>query len=370
MYNLLDNIPGITLMGPGPSSVAPSTYHALSRPTLGHMDPYFIKIMDEVKSGLRTLMGTSNEFTLPMSGTGSIGMEAAFVNTIERGDKVLVLINGVFGQRMADVAGRLGAEVDTIDFEWGTPVLVDKVAEQLKKKHYDIVSVIHAETSTGVLNPVQQIGDLIKGSDTLYIVDAVTSLGGMPVEVDKWGADVCYSGTQKCLSCPPGLAPITFSERAVQKIKNRKSKVPNWYLDMNMLIQYWGGSTRVYHHTGPINMVYGLYQSIINVLDEGLDKVFLRHRQVRDRLESGLIDLGMDLLVEKPYRLISVNVPLVPAGVKDAEVRARLMNDYKIEIGGGLGPLAGKIFRIGVMGYTATNENVDRLLGALREILK
>ena len=224
MKNLLDGIQNTLLLGAGPSGVAPSTYYALSRSTLGHLDPYFIKIMDELKDGLRTLMGTQNLLTVPMSGTGSIGMEASFVNLIEHGDKVLVLQNGVFGTRMVDVASRLGAEVTELKFEWGTPVVVDQVAEALKKDNYKIVAVVMAETSTGVSNPVAEIGQLLKGTDTLYLVDAVTSMGGMPMELDAWGVDVCYSGSQKCLSCPPGASPITFSDRAVQVLNNRKTR--------------------------------------------------------------------------------------------------------------------------------------------------
>jgi len=240
MKNLLENVQPTLLMGPGPSCVHPATYNAISRQTLGHLDPYFIEIMDGIKENLRAVMGTKNNITVPLSGTGSSGMEAAFVNLVEKGDKVLVLVNGVFGKRMVDVAQRLGAEVEEVEFEWGTPVCIKKAKECLTSKTYDIVAIVHAETSTGVKNPVAEVGKLINGK-SLYIVDCVTSLGGMEVSLDKWGADVGYSGTQKCLSCPPGLSPITFSERAMAKIANRKNKVPNWYLDMNLLTSYWGG---------------------------------------------------------------------------------------------------------------------------------
>ncbi len=369
MKNYLDDVQSVLLMGPGPSSVAPSTYHAMSRPTLGHLDPYFIKIMDEIKKGLKTLFGTENELTVPLSGTGSIGMECAFVNMVEPGDRVLVLINGVFGVRMAEVAGRLGAEVTKKEFEWGSPVAVDSVKEQLENEKYKLVAVVHAETSTGVLNPVGEIGELVKASGALYLVDCVTSLGGMPVEVDKWGADICYSGTQKCLSCPPGLAPITFSQRAVKAILSRRTKVPNWYLDMSLLTQYWEGKTRVYHHTAPINMLYGLYQAIHNLLEEGLENSFARHQAAHERLARGLGELGMELLVEKEARLPMLNAVVVPSGVNEAELRSRLLNEHSIEVGAGLGPLAGKIIRIGLMGYTAQDSNVDRLLAALKVLL-
>lgn len=370
MKNLLDGIQSTMLMGAGPSSVAPNTYHALSCGTLGHLDPYFIQIMDEVKAGLRTLMGTSNVLTVPMSGTGSIGMEAAFVNMVERGDKVLVLQNGVFGQRMADVASRLGAEVKELAFAWGTPVDVEQVADELKKNDYKIVAVVFAETSTGVRNPVEKIGELLKGKDTFYLVDAVTALGGMPVEVDKWGIDICYSGSQKCLSCPPGASPITFSNRSAEYIKSRKSPVPNWYLDMSLLTKYWDGNTRVYHHTPPINMFYGLYQAVLNIIEEGPETVYLRHQKAHELLVNGLEEMGWEMLVDKGYRLPMLNAVVVPEGVDEALLRARLLKEYHTEISSGLGALSGKIVRIGLMGYNAQTYNVEFVLNAMKEITK
>lgn len=366
MRNMLDDIQSILLLGPGPSGVAPATYYALSRPTLGHLDPYFFQIMDEIKRGLQQLFGTKNELTVPMSGTGSAGMEAAFVNIVEPGDKVLVLVNGVFGMRQAEVAKRLGAQVDQLEFTWGTPVVVEQVKQQLEKSDYDLVSVVHAETSTGVRNPVAEIGQLLRGGKALYLVDAVTSLGGIPVEADHWGVDIIYSGSQKCLSCPPGLAPISFSQRAVAKLNNRKGKVPNWYLDLSLLANYWSGKTRVYHHTAPINMEYGLYQAIFNILEEGMENSFRHHREAHAALVRGVEQLGMEMLVEKEYRLPQLNAILVPQGIDEAAVRSRLLQEYKIEIGAGLGPLAGKIFRVGLMGYNARVECVDRLLEALQ----
>jgi len=336
--------------------------------TIGHLDPYFIEIMDGIKASLRTVMGTKNNVTVPLSGTGSSGMEAAFVNLVERGDKVLVLVNGVFGKRMVDVAQRLGAEVDELEFEWGTPVLVDKVSSQLKEKDYDIVAIIHAETSTGVRNPVAEVGKLIDGK-ALYIVDCVTSLGGIEVSLDEWGADLSYSGTQKCLSCPPGLSPITLNERAMEKLNNRKTKVPNWYLDMGLLTSYWGGAKRVYHHTAPINMMYGLYQSLHLLLEEGLENSYARHLACHNQLAAGLQELGLELPVEPAYRLPMLNAVSVPEGVDEAALRNRLLSEFLIEVGAGLGPLAGKIIRIGVMGHTARPENVERLLAALKQCL-
>jgi alanine-glyoxylate transaminase/serine-glyoxylate transaminase/serine-pyruvate transaminase len=365
----LENLTETLLMGPGPSCVTPEVYSALSRPTIGHMDPRFIGIMDEVKVMLKRVMATENHLTLPMSGTGSAGMETCFVNLVEPGDKVLVLINGVFGMRMQDVASRLGATVDTINFDWGTPVLADDVGEKLRNSSYDVVAVVHAETSTGVCNPVEDIAGIVKDAGALFLVDAVTSLGGMPVMADEWGVDAMYSGTQKCLSCPPGLSPATFSERALTKLKNRKAKVPNWYLDLSMITNYWEGSKRTYHHTAPINMLYGLYAALAVVLDEGLANVFARHREAYGQLVSGLEKMGLEMYVAPEARLPMLNAVAVPDGVDEATVRSRLLKEYDIEIGAGLGPLAGKIWRIGLMGHTARTANVTRLLEALNNVI-
>jgi alanine-glyoxylate transaminase/serine-glyoxylate transaminase/serine-pyruvate transaminase len=367
--NLLDNIEEILLMGPGPSCVPDAVYSALSKKTLGHLDPHFVRIMDETKVKLQQVLKTKNSLTIPMSGTGSAGMESCFVNLIEEGDPVLILINGVFGMRMQDVASRLGAEVDSLEFEWGTPVDIDKVKDKISQKQYKIVAVVHAETSTGVCNPVEDLGELFKSTETIYLVDAVTSLGGINVAVDEWGVDALYSGTQKCLSCPPGLSPLTFSDKAVSALKNRKSKVPNWYLDLSMIINYWEGSTRTYHHTAPINMIYGLYEALHLILEEGLNEVFKRHMDNHRLLVTGLGEIGFKMLVDKPYRLPMLNSILVPDGLDEARVRQELLTNYKIEIGAGLGPLAGKIFRIGLMGHTARPENVQRLLEALKEVI-
>ena len=369
MRNYLDDVQNTLLLGAGPTGVAPSTYCALSRTMIGHLDPYFIEIMDQIKIGLRELFGTQNEITVPLSGTGSAGMEAAFVNIVEPGDKVLVLENGVFGNRQADVAERLGAIVTKEEFEWGTPVRPERVKELLAQDQYKLVSIVHAETSTGVCNPVEEIGKLVAEHGALYLVDTVTSLGGIPVEVDKWQADIVYSGSQKCLSCPPGVAPITFSDRAMEVIRNRSRKVPNWYLDMNLLTAYWGGSKRVYHHTAPISMMYAMYQSIYNILEEGKENAFARHQAAHEKLVAGLEELGMEMLVAPEYRLPELNAVIVPEGVDEAALRAELLNKYHIEVSSGLGPLAGKIIRIGLMGYNAKIENVDRLLAALKEIL-
>ncbi len=369
MEKLLDGIEEVLLMGPGPSCVHDKVYAALGRKTIGHLDPYFIDIMDAIKADLRTLLGTENTLTIPMSGTGSAGMEACFVNLVEQDDPVLILVNGVFGMRMQDVAQRLGARVDTLEFEWGTPVILEDLQQKLARRRYKIVAVVHAETSTGVRNPVAEIGDLLKGSDTLYLVDAVTSLGGIEIQMDAWGIDALYSGTQKCLSCPPGLAPVSFSANAVAALERRRSKVPNWYLDLTLIMNYWRGATRAYHHTAPINMHYGFYQALELILEEGLEAVYQRHQTHHRALVDGLEALGLSMLVAPESRLPMLNSVVVPEGVDETAVRAALLKQYKIEIGAGLGPLAGKIWRIGLMGHTARAENVDRLLTALGHLI-
>ena len=369
MQNRLDTIPETLLMGPGPSAVAPEVYRALARPTLGHMDPAFIAIMDEIKTNLRTVMGTVSPVTIPLSGTGSAGMEAAFVNLVEPGDAGLVLVNGVFGRRMVEVASRLGAKVDALEFEWGTPVEPDAVARALQAANYAFVAVVHAETSTGVRNPVEAIGPLVRDAGALYLVDAVTSLGGIPVEADARGIDALYSGTQKCLSCPPGLSPFTLSDRSMAKLRARKTKVPNWYLDVGLLVEYWAGGARAYHHTAPVNMLYGLYQALRQVVEEGLERVYARHRDAHALLVDGLERLGLEMLVAPDCRLPMLNALKVPAGVDEAAVRRSLLEEDRIEIGGGLGPLAGRIWRIGLMGHTARPENVQRVVEALKKRL-
>lgn len=368
MKNLLDGIEEVLLMGPGPSCVPPEVYSALSRKTLGHLDPYFLKIMEELKEMLRIIMNTRNNLTIPISGTGSAGMEAAFVNLIEPGDRVLILINGVFGMRMQDVATRLGARVDALEFPWGTPVITDEVQKKIKSDSYKIVAVIHAETSTGVRNPIEEIGSILKGKETIYLVDTVTGLGGIEVRMDDWNIDVLYSGTQKCLSCPPGLAPLSFSEKAMERLNARKTRVPNWYLDLTMIANYWG-QNRVYHHTAPVNMLYGLYQALLLILEEGAENVFRRHMEAHEVLVEGLERLGLKMLVEEPWRLPMLNAVCIPEGIDELSIRQRLRNEHKIEIGGGLGPLSNKIWRIGLMGHTARKNNVDRLLDSLKKVL-
>lgn len=367
--DLLASLQPTLLMGPGPSCVSPAVYQAMARPTLGHLDPRFIALMDEIKDMLRPLMGTQNAMTYAVSGTGSAGMETCFVNLIEPGDRVLILVNGVFGQRMTDVAGRLGAMVDALNFEWGTAVDVQAVADKLEQAPYHLVAVVHAETSTGVCNDVAAIGKLVKDHGALYLVDGVTSLGGLPVTLDAWGVDAFYSGTQKCLSCPPGLSPTSFSPRAMERLSHRKTKVPNWYLDVTLLAHYWAGAKRAYHHTAPINMAYALHAALRELLSEGPMAVFARHQAMHRRLVQGLEAMGLSLPVKPADRLPMLNLVTVPAGVDEAMVRSRLLKEYDIEIGAGLGPLAGKVWRFGLMGHTARAENVDRCLAALKQVL-
>ncbi len=368
MATTLNQIPETLLMGPGPSSVPQEVYDAMSAYTVGHLDPTFIGIMDRIKEQLRDVMATRNDLTIPMSGTGSAGMETVLVNLIEPGDPVLILINGVFGGRMKDIAGRQGAEVYTREYEWGTPVDLDDVRAALKERAYKLVAVVHAETSTGVANPVLEIGKLVHETEALFVVDAVTSLGGMPVRVDEWGIDALYSGTQKCLSCPPGLSPVTLSDRAVESVRNRKSPVSSWYLDLTLIINYWSGNTRAYHHTAPINMNYALHAALDLVLQEGLDSVWKRHQDAHTYLVERLSDLGFTMLVDQAYRLPMLNAVVLPEAMDEKSARGKLLEDYRIEVGGGLGKFAGKLWRVGLMGHTARKENVDRLAEALKAL--
>ncbi|MFX0181645.1 MAG: pyridoxal-phosphate-dependent aminotransferase family protein [Candidatus Hodarchaeota archaeon] len=371
MKNLLDGIEEILLMGPGPSHVPPEIYDAMTRKTLGYLDPYFIEIMDEIQILLRKLFNTKNTVTFPVSGTGSSGMESCFVNLIEPKDPVLILVNGVFGKRMIEVASRLQANVNHIEFEWGTPILEDRVEEEISKQDYKVIAAVHAETSTGVKNPIENIAKIVKDTQSLFLVDCVTSLAGTQVNVDDWGLDAVYSGSQKCLSCPPGLAPVSFSEEAFSTVLNRKEKVPNFYLDVSLICQYWSGEKkRVYHHTAPSNMLYAFYQALQLVFNEGIDNVFKRHIDCHNELAKRLEEMDLQLIVKKPHRLPMLNAVRIPDNVDDVKTRKVLRDNHKIEIGGGLGPLAGKIWRIGLMGHTARLGNVERLTEALKKILK
>lgn len=356
-------------MGPGPSEVPPRVLQAMAQPTIGHLDPYFLALMDEIRDRLRQVFATSNEMTLAVSGTGSAGMETVFVNLVEPGDKVLVGRCGVFGQRMTDVAARCGAEVVTVDAPWGQPIEPQALIQAIELHRPRLVALVHAETSTGVHQRVDGLGDAIHEAGGLFVLDCVTSVGGMPVEIDAWGVDAAYSGTQKCLSCPPGLSPVTLSPRAVARLDARKHTVQSWYLDLSMVRHYWGGE-RAYHHTAPINMLYGLHEALGLALEEGLAARFERHRTMHEHLCDGLARLGIDYLSAPEHRLPMLNAVGVPAGVDDALTRRRLLDAYGIEIGGGLGDFRGKAWRIGLMGHTASRRNVSLLLAALADLIR
>ena len=356
------------LMGPGPSDVDPRVLEAMSRPTIGHLDPAFLEILNEIRELLQYTFQTENELTFAVSGTGSAGMETCVVNLVEPGTPMLVCVNGVFGKRMADVAQRCGADVSTVEVEWGKVFAPDQIADALKNKPAKVVGIVHAETSTGVGQPLEDISRIAHDAGALLIVDTVTSLGGMKVDVDGWQIDACYSGTQKCLSCPPGLAPVTFSDAAVAAIENRKTKVQSWYLDTSMIRKYWG-SERLYHHTAPINMNYALLESLRIVREEGLEKRWARHLANHKVLRAGLSAIGIEYLAQAGYELPMLNAVAIPDGVDDVKVRRQLLKEFNIEIGGGLGQFKGKAWRIGLMGSACTLSNVMLFLGALEKCL-
>jgi alanine-glyoxylate transaminase / serine-glyoxylate transaminase / serine-pyruvate transaminase len=356
------------LMGPGPSDIAPRVLAAMAAPTVGHLDPYFLQIMDETQRMLRQVFRTRNELTLAVSGTGSAGMETCVVNLIERGERMLVCQNGVFGMRMADVAARAGAEVTLIQREFGQVFPPEEVAEAVQRVAPKVVGLVHAETSTGARQPLEDISRIVHDAGALLLVDCVTSLGGAPVEVDAWELDAVYSGTQKCLSCPPGLAPVTFSPRAIAAIEQRKSKIASWYLDMTMVRSYWG-EERAYHHTAPINMNYALHEALRIVLEEGLDARFARHARNHRALRAGLRALGIEYAVAEEHQLPMLHAVRIPAGMDDLAVRKQLLAQFGIEIGGGLGPMKGRTWRIGLMGETSTERNVLLFLAALERCL-
>lgn len=356
------------LMGPGPSNVSPGVLQAMSAPLLGHLDPLFVAMMEEIKQMLRAVFLTQNEMTFPVSGTGSAGMEFCFVNLIEPGDEVVIGVNGVFGARMAEVAERCGARVHKVESPWGRIIEPGQIGEALTGRHPKLVAVVHAETSTGALTPVEEISRLAHEAGALMVLDAVTSLGGCPVRVDEWGIDAVYSGTQKCLSCPPGLSPVSLSAEAVRVATSRRTKVQSWYLDVNLLASYWGQS-RVYHHTAPISMNYALREALREVLVEGLEARWKRHETMHGLLRSGLEALGLDIVSQPGHQLWQLNAVGVPDGVDEAAVRRRLLDECSIEIGAGLGPLKGRIWRVGLMGETCRPEHVERFLDCFKRIL-
>lgn len=359
------------LLGPGPSPVPARVLRALSAPTLGHLDPQYVAIMDEVCARLRQVFRTENPLTFPVSGTGMAGMECVATNLLEPGDEAIVCVNGVFGGRMKDVMERCGATVHAVEAPWGEVVAPEQIEAALDAHpKAKLVGIVHAETSTGAHQPLESLADLVHARGALLVVDAVTSLGGHDLQVDAWGIDAIYSGTQKCLGCPPGLAPVSFGERALAVMDARKSKVQSWYLDVSMLRKYYtggGGGGRVYHHTAPINMTYALNEALAIVLEEGLEARIARHEAMHRRLRAGLEAMGIGYVPSRS--LHTLNCIRIPEGADDAGVRRRLLEDYGIEIGAGLGVMAGKAWRIGLMGHGATLRNVDLVLAALREVL-
>ncbi|MBW3590685.1 MAG: alanine--glyoxylate aminotransferase family protein [Actinobacteria bacterium] len=359
--------PQRVLLGPGPSDVSARVLAAMSAPTIGHLDPEYLKIMDETRSMIQAVYSTKNEMTMATSGTGSAGMEMCVVNLIEPGDEMIVGVNGVFGTRMRDVAERSGATVHSVEADWGQIIQPDAVAEALKQHpSTKVVGIVHAETSTGAHQPLVEISEMVHAAGALLLVDAVTSIAGVELLVDEWNIDAVYSGTQKCLSCPPGLAPVSFSQAALDVMDKRQSKVQSWYLDIFMLRNYWGGD-RVYHHTAPINMTYALHEALRIVLEEGLEARVARHTLHHRALRAGLEAMGLSYVPE--HSLTTLNAVRVPEGVDDAVVRKRLLSEYGIEIGAGLGPFKGKAWRIGLMGHSSTRRNVLLILAALESLL-
>lgn len=362
--------PARILLGPGPSTVHPRVLRAMAQPLVGHLDPKFLEIMLDIQVMLRHVFQTDNELTIPMSGTGSAAMEASLCNFIEPGDEIIIGVNGYFGERLCDMAARYGAVVRRIEKPWGQVFTPAEVETELKKKSAKIVALVHAETSTGALQPMDGMGALAHRYGALLLIDTVTSLGGVPVKIDEWDVDIAYSGTQKCLSCPPGLSPLTVGPRAREVLHQRKSAVKNWYLDLTMIERYWGSGTRMYHHTAPISMNYALREALRLVVEEGLESRFARHRRLAEMLWNGLESLGFEMHVAAEHRLPPLTTPRLPAGLaNEAQIRRQLLDIYNIEIAGGLGQLGGQVWRIGLMGYSARPENVLLLLSALKELM-
>ena len=357
------------LMGPGPSNVPPRALQAMSAPCIGHLDPYFLFIMDQTQRRLRFLFQTENPLTIPVSGTGSAGMETCFVNLVEPGDEVVVCVNGVFGTRMSDIVNRIGGQLIRVDGEWGRTIDAEEVRKAVKGRSPKILAVVHAETSTGVCQPLEDLAGIARDCGALFLVDTVTSLGGMEVAIDRMGIDAVYSGTQKCISCPPGLSPVSFSPTAVKALEERKTPVVSWYLDMSMVRDYWSAD-RKYHHTAPINMIYALREALRIIAEEGLESRFARHRLNHLALVAGVEAMGLSMLVPEAERLPMLNAVRIPEGADDLKLRRALLNDLGIEIGAGLGPLAGKIWRVGLMGHSSCKKNVFLFLSGLETVLR
>lgn len=362
------NTPARILLGPGPSMVHPRVLRAMAQPLLGHLDPKFIELMQEVQALLRYVFETKNELTFPISGTGSASMESTVANLLEPGDSILIGVNGYFGERLCDMAGRYGAEVQRLERPWGEVFTPEEVDAALRRKPAKVVAFVHAETSTGALQPLEGMAEVVHNHGGLLLIDSVTSLGGMPVRIDAWDVDVAYSGTQKCLSCPPGLGPLTVGPRAREALHRRKTPVANWYLDWTMIESYWGDE-RTYHHTAPITMNFALREALRLVQEEGLEERFLRHQTNSALLWEGLADLGLNLIVPIEHRLPSLTTVAVPDGVDEVTIRRQLLAEYNIEIAGGLGIFKGRAWRIGLMGYSSQPEYVLLLLSALAQLL-
>jgi alanine-glyoxylate transaminase / serine-glyoxylate transaminase / serine-pyruvate transaminase len=364
------DMPKRILLGPGPSMVNPRVLRVMATPMVGHLDPDFIKVMNGAKKLLRYVFQTENDLTLPISGTGSAAMEAAICNTIEPGDKVLIAAHGFFGLRMYDMAQRYGADVELITCRWGDVFSTEDIKAALDKHPAKVVGIVHAETSTGALQPLKEIADLVHERGGILLVDAVASMGGVPLKVDELDLDVVYSGSQKCLSCPPGASPITFGPRALEVLKNRKTKVANWYLDVTAIQSYWGEENRTYHHTAPITSIFALYEGLRVIAEEGLENVWARHQANAEFLWEGLEEMDMTLHVPEQYRIPALTTVQIPPWADDMNIRSQLMADYNLQISGGLGELKGKVWRIGLMGHSSRRENVELLLAALRRLLK
>ncbi|MBB6429565.1 pyridoxal-phosphate-dependent aminotransferase family protein [Algisphaera agarilytica] len=363
------NIPPRVLHGPGPSPVAPSVLEALAKPCIGHMDPVFMQVMNEVREMLQQVFQTENEMTLACSGTGSAGAQMLMDNLVEPGDTCLIGINGVFGGRLTEKAKRAGGVVTNMTAEWGQVFDQGAIIEKVNELKPKLVAFVHAETSTGALQPFDKLADAVHANGGLLAMDCVTSFSGLPVKIDEWGIDAAYTGTQKCLSCPPGLGPVTLSERAMHKVQNRQSPVNSWYLDLNLVGNYWSGS-RAYHHTAPVNMNYALHEALRLVLEEGLEARFARHQAVHEKLKAGLLERGFTYASDPENSLPMLNLVNIPEGVADeAAIRKRLLDEFNLEIGGGLGALAGKCWRIGIMGHGARDENVEMILDSLDKVL-
>jgi len=358
-------------MGPGPADVHPRVLAAMARPTIGHLDPQFVAMMEQLKALLRYAFRTENALTMPVSGPGSVGMETCFVNLVEPGDKVLVCVNGVFGGRMKENVERLGGNPVVVSAPWGRAVDPNRVEEALQANpDARILAFVHAETSTGARSDARALAEIAQRHDCLTIVDTVTALGGCELEVDRWGIDAAYAGSQKCLSCTPGLAPVSFSERALERVRARRTKVSSWFMDLNLVMGYWGGAERrTYHHTAPVNALYGLHEALVMLQEEGIEEAWARHWRHHLALRAGLEALGLELIVPEPERLPQLNTVAIPSGIDDATVRQRLLTEYGLEVGAGLGDLAGKVWRIGLMGYSSRAENLILCIGALGGIL-